>query len=60
MLKSQIKIGVQYALRERGSKDLQRVKLLEHNPRQQVEAEWLDPNPGLVHFVESGRECGRG
>jgi len=54
MLKSQIKIGIQYALRERGSKDLQRVKLLEHIRGNKWKAEWIDPNPGLVHFVESG------
>jgi hypothetical protein len=54
MLKSQIKPGGQYALRERGSEQLQRVKLLEHIRGNKWKAEWIDPNPGLVHFVESG------
>jgi len=54
MLKSQIKPGVQYALRERGSQTLQRVKILAHIRANKWKAEWIDPNPGLVHFVESG------
>src|SRR5687768_9495245 len=55
VLKSQIKPGVQYALRERRSEHLQRVKILEHIRGNKWKAEWIDPNPGLVHFVESGQ-----
>lgn len=54
MLRSQIKSGVQYALRERGTQELQRVKILTHIRGNKWKAEWIEPNPGLVHFVESG------
>jgi hypothetical protein len=54
MLKTQIKPSVHYALRERGSKELQRVKILEHIRGNKWRAQWIDANPGLVHFVESG------
>src|SRR5262245_15493274 len=54
MLKSQIKAGTQYALQERGSRDFQRVKIVEHIRGSKWKAEWIEPNPGLVHYVESG------
>jgi len=56
MLKSEIKPGVEYALRERrgvGS-PLQRVRILQHVRGNRWKAEWIDPNPGLVHYVKSG------
>ena len=56
MWKSHIKPGVEYALREKRSPaaPLQRVRILEHIRGNRWKAEWVDPNPGLVHFVESG------
>lgn len=57
MVKSWIKPGVEYALREkrvpRG--ELQRVRIIEHIRGNKWKAEWIQPNPGLVHYVESGQ-----
>jgi hypothetical protein len=57
MLKAAIKSGVEYAFREkRGiSKPVERVKILKHIRGNKWQAEWVDPNPGLVHFVESSQ-----
>ena len=57
MQKSWIKPGVEYALREKQAArgDLQRVRILEHLRGNKWKAEWVHPNPGLVHYVESGR-----
>jgi hypothetical protein len=54
MLKSHIKPGIRYALRERGTRELQCVKILEHIRGSKWKAEWINPNRGLVHYVESG------
>src|SRR5215475_7235804 len=56
MWKAHIKPGVEYALREKGglAAPVQRVRILEHIRGNRWKAEWIDPNPGLVHFVESG------
>lgn len=54
MLRSQIAVGTEYALRERGSDTLQRVRILEHVRGSKWKAEWVEPNPGLVHYVDSG------
>ena len=54
MLKSQIRLGSVYALRERAGQPLQQVTILEHIRGSKWRAEWIEPNPGLVHFVESG------
>jgi hypothetical protein len=56
MWKSHIKPGVEYALREKRGPavPLQRVRIVEHIRGNRWKAEWIDPNPGLVHFVESG------
>jgi hypothetical protein len=57
MLKSWIKPGTEYALREKGvpRDELQRVRVIEHIRGNKWRAEWIQPNPGLVHYVESGR-----
>jgi hypothetical protein len=66
MWKSHIKPGVEYALREkRGlAAPLQRVRIVVHIRGNRWKAEWIDPDPGLVHFVESGhllsRSCASG
>ena len=54
MLKSKIVPGTEYALRERGSTIVQRVRIIEHVRGGKWKAEWLEPNPGLVHYVDSG------
>jgi hypothetical protein len=57
MDKSAIVVGKEYAIRERripGS-PFQRVKLIEHIRRNKWKAKWIDPNPGLVDYVESAQ-----
>lgn len=53
MHKANIKVGTTYALRERRGEPFQRVKILEYIRGGKWKAEWVDPNPGLVHYVES-------
>ena len=57
MWKADIKPGVAYAFRERRGVGMpvQRVKILKHIRGNKWQAEWIDPNPGLIHFVESGQ-----
>lgn len=57
MLKSQIKPGAEYAMLEKRlpGAPLQRIRVLEHIRGNKWRAEWVEPNPGLVHFVESGQ-----
>ena len=57
MLKSEITRGTQYALREKrvAGVPLQRVRILEHVRGNKWKAEWVEPNPGLVDFVESAQ-----
>jgi hypothetical protein len=56
MLKSEINPRTDYALRERSTPDapLQRVRIIEHIRGNKWKAEWIDPNPGLIDYVESG------
>jgi hypothetical protein len=55
MWKADIKPGAEYALRERRSPGapLQRVRILQHVRGKKWKAEWIEPNPGLVDYVES-------
>ena len=53
MLRAQIKAGDDYALREKRGAAVQRVRILEHVRGNKWKAEWVDPNPGLTHYVES-------
>lgn len=55
MLRSEIEAGQEYALREGKSSDtsLQRVKIIQHVRGKKWKAEWIDPNPGLVEYVDS-------
>ncbi len=57
MLKSSITPGGEYAFRERRTPrgDLQRVRIIEHLRGNKWKVEWIEPNPGLVHYVESGQ-----
>ena len=55
MLRSEIQIGKEYALREGKAPDasLHRVKIIQHVRGKKWKAEWVDPNPGLIDYVES-------
>jgi hypothetical protein len=54
MWKAQIKPGTEYALREKRDAPIQRVRIIEYVRGNRWKAEWIDPDPGLVHYVESG------
>src|SRR3990167_8371340 len=55
MWKADIKPGAEYALLEARSPGapLQHVRILQHVRGKKWKAEWIDPNPGLVEYVES-------
>ena len=57
MQKAKIVAGDEYAFREKRGEGvpLQRVRILEHIRGNRWRAEWIEPNPGLVHYVESGQ-----
>src|SRR5258708_9372294 len=55
MLKSEIKPGSVYAFREKPKPALpfQQVRVVGHVRGNKWKAEWIEPNPGLLHYVES-------
>lgn len=55
MQKSEIEVGKEYALRESRKADapLQRIRILQFVRGKKWKAEWIEPNPGLVEYVES-------
>jgi hypothetical protein len=57
MQKPDIAPGSEYAIRERRvvGGPFQRVKILEHIRHNKWKAKWLDPNPGLIDYVESAQ-----
>jgi len=57
MLKSEIKPRAEHAMRDKRlpGTPFQRVKIIEHVRANKWKAEWIDPNPGLIHYVESGQ-----
>lgn len=57
MLKSEIKPRTEYAMRERRVRGtpFQRVRIIEHVRGNKWKAKWIDPNPGLIDYVESGQ-----
>lgn len=57
MQKSEIVPGTEYAIRERRvlAGPFQRVKILEHIRHNKWKAKWLDPNPGLIDYLESSQ-----
>lgn len=57
MLKSEIKPGVEYAMRERSNVrgPFQHVRIIEHVRGNKWKAKWIEPNPGLSDYVESGQ-----
>src|SRR5262249_36457580 len=54
MNKPDIVAGEQYALREKRNASIQRVRIVEHVRGNRWKAQWIDPNPDLIHYVESG------
>jgi hypothetical protein len=57
MLKSEIQPGTDYALRETreiGAR-FQRVRIIDHIRKNKWKAKWVEPNPGLIDYVESGQ-----
>jgi hypothetical protein len=57
MLKSQIKPGTEYAFREHRAPGtpFQRVRIIQHARGTKWRAQWIDPSPGLVDYVDSGQ-----
>jgi hypothetical protein len=57
MQKSQIIKGKEYAMRERSKPGVpfQHVRIIEYVRGNKWKTEWIEPNPGLVHYVESGQ-----
>jgi hypothetical protein len=55
VLKTDIKAGTEYALRERRTAGaaFQRVRAIDHIRRNKWKVEWIDPNAGLIDYVES-------
>ena len=55
MLKSEIKVGKEYALREKRvpGTPFQRVRVIDHVRGTKWKVEWIEPNPGIVHYAES-------
>lgn len=57
MLKSEIQPATDYALRERREigAPFQRVRIIEHIRKNKWKAKWIEPNPGLIDYVESSQ-----
>lgn len=57
MLKAEIKVGLHCALREKRAPGapLQRVRIIKHIRGNRWQVEWIEPNPGLVDYIESGQ-----
>jgi len=57
MPRAEIQPGIDYALRERRlvGAPFQCVRVLEHIQKNRWKAKWIEPNPGLIDFVESGQ-----
>ena len=55
MLKAEIKPGEEYAVRENrtSTTPFQHVRILQHVRGTKWKAEWIEPNPGLVDYIES-------
>jgi hypothetical protein len=57
MQKSDIKPKTEYALREKRTpgSPFERVRVIEHVRGNKWKVQWIDPNPGLIDYVESGK-----
>jgi hypothetical protein len=55
--KSKIKANAEYAVREKRvtAAPFQRVRIVEHIRGNKWKAEWIEPNPGLIDYVESSQ-----
>jgi hypothetical protein len=53
MWKDDIRLGCEYAIREKRSGPFQRVKVLENVRGTKWKVRWIDPNPGLVDYIRS-------
>lgn len=55
MDKSEIKVGRHYAFREKRQPGVpfQQIRILEHIRGRKWKAEWIDPNQGLVDYIDS-------
>ena len=55
MQKSDIRVGKEYVLREGKGPDaiIQRIKIISHVRGKKWKAEWIEPNPGLIDYIES-------
>jgi hypothetical protein len=55
MVKSQIQPGIEYALREKRGIDIpfQHVRVISHVRGNKWKVVWIEPNPGLVDYIES-------
>ena len=55
MQKSYIHPGVEYAFREKRTPGtpLEHVRVIQHARANKWKVEWIDPNPGLVHYASS-------
>lgn len=57
MQKAEIRPRAEYAFREKrvAGGPIERVRVLEHIRGNKWKPEWIEPNPGLMHYVESGQ-----
>src|SRR3954469_6193430 len=57
MLKAEIIAGQDYAFREKRQRctPVERVRVVEHIRANKWKVEWVEPNPGLVHYAESAQ-----
>lgn len=55
MQKASTVVGEEYAFREsrKQGAQLQRVRILQHVRGKKWKAEWMEPNPGLVDYVDA-------
>ncbi len=56
-MKSEIQPGADYALRERREigATFERLRMIEHIRKNKWKAKRMDPNPGMIDYLESGQ-----
>ena len=57
MQKAEIHVGRHYAFREKrlSGAPIQQIRILSHARGRKWKAEWINPNPGLVDYVDSNQ-----
>jgi hypothetical protein len=57
MLKSRVKPGAGYAFRQQRAPGtpFKRVRIIQHTRGTKWRAEWINPSPGLIEYVDSGQ-----